>query len=408
MVDFSFTEEQELFRQSVREWAQKTLPPERIREIDKGPKIPTDIIKEMAKMGLHAPTIPTEYGGMGADMVTACIAAEEIARQDITIAVPVYYLLNAGWAKIVDLFGTEQLKEELFPKAVKGEAFIGIATTESSGGSDIVGATRTVMRKEGNKYIVNGEKMYISGVLETLEIGGGFVTTAYIDKSKGRKGINLFFCPIKDVKGVTPTTVEDMGRSGLSTGGWAMENVEIPDYYLLGEEYKGFYHVMEGFNVARTLVAVTCIGAAEGAIEMGIEYAKQREMFGGPLAALEGFQFQLAKEYSKIQAAKWIVYRAAWMLDQHYQKGKFTASDLNLAVAMAKWLAPIWAFQAMVRVQTWHGAYGYTKECLIEAGIRGVRSYSVGAEGAQDIMRIIIARELLGTEYWRMVKKRQL
>ncbi|HIC94044.1 MAG TPA: acyl-CoA dehydrogenase, partial [Anaerolineae bacterium] len=159
------------------------------------------------------------------------------------------------------------------------------------------------------------------------------------------------------------------------------------------------YYAMEGFSAARVLIGATCIGAAEAGLEMGMEYIKEREAFGRPIASYEGIQFPLVEHYTDIEATKLLVYRAAWMMDKMYQEGRFTPFDVAKATAMAKLRAPIQAFDTLNEVSNWFGALAYTKEHPIEMGVRGVRSYSIGAEGAQNIMRLIIARELLGSEF---------
>ncbi len=396
-MDFSWTEDQELFRQTVREFAQKKITPI-VREMDTKGEIPRDVIKGMAELGLLAITVPEEYGGAGADFVTAAIAAEELARADISIAIPVYYLVEASWAHVFAKYGTEEAKEEILPKVTSGELFFGIATTEPAGGSDIVGATRTTIKKQGDKWVINGEKVYISGVAESEKYGGVYITLAKNDPSKGHKGMTFAIVPIKDTPGIETTLFEDMGRMGVSTGGFSMDNVEIPDSYIVGEVGKGFYYAMEGFSKARVLIGATCLGAADAGLKLGIDYVKQRKLFGRPIGAFEGIQFPLAEDYTMLEADRLLTYKAAWLMDK-MEAGEASPFEVALATAMAKLRAPIDALKILNDVADWHGAYGYTKECPVEMGVRGVRSYSIGAEGAPNIMRIIIAREVLGKEY---------
>ncbi len=171
--------------------------------------------------------------------------------------------------------------------------------------------------------------------------------------------------------------------------------MEIPEHYLIGEWNSGFYYAMEDFNCARTLVAAACIGAAGKALESGIGHIKERKVFSSPLATFEGIQFQLAEDYLKLESARLLVYKAAWMLDQMYSENRFSHSEINKIVAMAKLSAPTTAFDIIKDVLTWYGAYGYIKEVGLERGLRGVASYIIGAEGAMNIMKIIIAKELL-------------
>jgi len=395
-MDFLFTEEEELFRKSVRDFCGRRIEP-RADEIDEKGEIPHEILKDMGDTGLFGLTMSKEYGGSGQGFIKAAIAAEEIARADVSMAVAVYYLVETGWGFLLDRYGSRNAKEDILPDVVKGKTFLGIASTEAAGGSDI-SSLSTRMEKREDVLVVNGAKAYISGVREAALYGGGYVTIVKTDPQLGHKGLSLCYLPIKDKEGITISTSRQMGREGISNGFIRIENVEIPGHYLIGEWNKGFYYAMEGFNCARTLVSAACIGAAEKALGLGIEYIKRRKLFSSPLAKFEGIQFQLAEDYTRLESASLLVYKAAWMLDRMYSENRFSHQEINKAVATAKLTAPTVAFDIIKNVMTWHGAYGYTKEAGLERGLRGVASYIVGAEGAQNIMRLIISREILGKE----------
>jgi len=397
-MDFSWTEEQELWRKTVRDFAQEKIKP-RVREIDTNKKIPEEIIKDMAQLGLLAPTASKDYGGADLDWTMACIAAEELGRADISLAVPVLYLVEAAWGFIFSQYGTAKAKEEYLPKVASGDAFCGIAVTEPEGGSDIVGAAKTTATRKKDAWVLNGEKMFISGVSESKKWGGIHLTLARTDPIAGRKGFSFFALPLKNTPKIETTLLEDMGRMGISTGGFAMENVELPNHHLIGELNRGFYYAMEGFSAARVLIGATCVGAAEAALELGTDHIKTRKSFGRPIGSFEGIQFPLAEHYANMESVKLLTYRAAWIMDKMYKEGTFSHHDVALAAAMSKLRAPIHAFAVMNEVADWFGATGYTREYPIEMGIRGVRSYSIGAEGTMNIMRIIISRELLGKEF---------
>ncbi|MFX1564058.1 MAG: acyl-CoA dehydrogenase family protein [Promethearchaeota archaeon] len=402
-MDFEFTQEEDMFRHTVREFAQKEIRPH-VREMDEKGELPKGLVKKMADLGLLGITVPEKYGGPGGNFTLACIAAEELARADLSIAIPVFYLVEASWASVFARHGTEEAKQEILPKVCKGEYFFGIATTEPSGGSDIVGATKTTIQKKDNRYVVNGEKVYISGVRESTSImKGRYFTTAYMDKTAKPKhrGIAAFILPVeKETPGLTPTLFEDWGRMGISTGGFAMDNVEIPQHWLIGDPTRGFVYSMEGFSAARVIIGATCIGAALEALEIGKNYIRQRKAFGKELAKYEGITFPLADWYSRLEGDRLIMYKAAWMMDQVFAGNtKYNQLDIALWTAMAKLRAPIDAFQILNEVADWHGAFAYTKECELDLGIRGVRSYSIGAEGGMNVMRLIIGRELLGKEF---------
>lgn len=402
-MDFGWTEEQRLWRQAVRNFAQKEIAP-RVREIDTAERIPPEIIKGMAEMGLLAPLVGEEYGGAGADWTMAAIAAEELGRADISLAVPVLYLVEAAWGFIFDRYGSPELKEEYLPKVTRGEAFLGIATTEPGGGSDIVGACRTRAVREGDDsagWLFNGEKMFISGVRESLDWGGIHLMLARTDPDPeaGHRSFTFFALPLKGTEGITPTFLEDMGRMGISTGGFALEGVRLPAHHQVGELNRGFYHAMEGFSAARTLIGATCVGAAQAVLDMGMDHIRQREAFGRPLASFEGIQFPLADLYSELEGVRLTTYKAAWTMDEKYERQAASHHDVALAAAMAKLRAPRVCSEIMNEVANWFGAMAYTKEVPIEMGIRAIRSYIVGAEGTVNVMRMIVARELLGKEF---------
>ncbi len=402
MIDFSFTEEQELIRDGLRDWCEKNLSLEKIREIDEKHEVPKEIIKGMADLGFLMMTIPEEHGGTGADWVTTCIAAEELGYADISIAIPVLFLVEASWGFVVDRYCSEQVRAEFVKKAIKGEGFIGIAITEAGGGSDVANVKSTA-KKEGDTWVLNGEKLYTSGTEEAKKWGGGYFvlvrTSPPPTPERHHLGMTGFFLPINAPGVEIVKRFEDMGRMGISTGGFVMNDVRVPDYHRIGEKGKGFYLTMEGFDAARVLIGATCLGAAKRALEIGMNYTKEREAFGRPIAKFEGIQFELADDWAELEALRSLVYRTAWMMDKKYEEGKFSARRVSRYISACKLKIPPFAFDVFKRVMLWFGAYGYTKECPIEMGLRGIMSYMIGAEGTLNIQRTIIARELLGRKY---------
>jgi len=369
--------------------------------MDSKGEIPHEILKSMADMGLLIMTAPQEHGGTGADWVTACIAAEELGYADVSIALPVLWLVESSWGFVVDRYCSEEVREAVIRKAIKGNAFIGIASTESGGGSDVA-AFKSTARKEGNNWVLNGEKMYISGTEEAKKLGGGYFViarTSPAPSDASHRGMTGFYLPM-DLHGVEINKrFDDMGRMAISTGGFMMKDVKIPDSYRIGEIGKGFYLTMEGFDNARILIAAVCVGAARRALDVGIDYIKERKAFGRPIGKFEGIQFELADDWAQLEALRSLVYRTAWMNDKKYKEGKFSSLDVSRMIAACKLIAPHFAFDVYKHAMIWLGAYGYTKECPLEMGLRGIMSYCVGAEGATNIQRIVIARELLGKEY---------
>ncbi len=408
-MNFEFSEEEEMFRDSVREFSERYIQPKWV-EVDESNKIPYDLIKKMADQGLFGIPISEEYGGMGGTYVMAAIAVEEVAYYDPAVAIAVYLLLNNGWPYALELFGSEEAKSEILPKVVSGEAFFGIASTEPQGGSDVAGI-KTFAKKKDDVWILDGEKSYISGVREVTELpmGGGWFLVAKTGSLEwGHRNLTAFAVlpkwngKLKD--GFKPTIYEEIGRGGLSTGGFILENFEVEDKYVIGKVNKGFYHVMEGFNLARILVAAACVGSARWALDTAMEWLRNRKLFQGRrLSSFQGIQFKLAELYADLEASRLFTYKAAWLADKIYKEKAegYNPKDLNIPVALAKMKAPETATRIYEEVLKWHGAYGYTKESNIYRGWIGTFSYTIGAEGAQNIMRIIIARDLLGREYVR-------
>lgn len=398
-MDFRLTPEQELFKNSLREYCTRNIEPVS-REIDENENgIPDEVIQGLADLGIFGLTIPEKYGGSapeGEEFSYANIAVQEIARAEMSMALPVYVLLCMGWGHLIAKHGTEQLKQEVLPKVAAGEYFVGICTTEPGGGSDVANIKTTGTYEDG-RFTINGEKVYISGVLEAYEQrDGGHITLVRTDPEAGHKGFTFIFIPA-GLPGVTYTTFEDIGRMALSTGGLSFNEVEVPEYCVLGEVGRGFYLNMEGFNLARILVAAACVGMAEKALELSRDYVSNRVMFGKPLAKYEGISFELAEDHASLEQLKLYIQYAAWAADTLYQEpGFMSLRQLSRIVSICKMEAPLLAADIARRTMMHHGAFGFTKDCPIGRGLRGVMSYVVGAEGGYHIQKLIIAREFIG------------
>jgi acyl-CoA dehydrogenase len=401
-MDFRYTTEQELYRQAIREWLAKNLEP-RARGIDEAEDgIPDDITAGMAELGMFGVTIPEEYGGCavpGEELIYAMITIHEVARADLSMSTPVYTLLTIGWSYIVNKYGTDELKQELLPAVAAGKAFAGINTTEPGGGSDLAAIKTTALWDEArHAYMLNGEKAYVSGPKECMKWGppSGHCTLVKTDPDSGHKGMTFIWVPAH-LDGIKWSVYEDMGRMGLSTGGWIYKDVELPKKYVLGEEGKGFYTVMDGFNAARVLVVAACLGGAEKALEISGEYTAQRTTFGKPLGKYEGISFEMANDWMQLDMLKMNLQRGAWMMGYEAENpGSFSRKDINRVISTVKCLAPTLGHDIARHGMMYHGAFGYTKETPLEMFLRGVMSYEVGAEGGLNIMRGIIARDTWG------------
>jgi acyl-CoA dehydrogenase len=395
-VDFSLTPDEQLFQRTVNEFAERTLAPH-ARQIDEKQEIPVEILSQMGHLGLLGITIPKEYGGPGGTVTQATLAAIGVGRGDVSMATAVYYLLCTGWAAVLSKFGTDACKREVLPHVASGEWFLGIATTEAGGGSDLANIKTTAV-VEKDHVVVTGEKMFISGATEAQKRGGGHLVLAKVDDSLGTRGMAFIYVPAT-AKGVSVAKLHNMGRMGISTCTVVYDHVRVPRHNVLGDPHKGFSYAMDGFNVARVLVSAACIGAGERGLEIAIDYVRQRRAFGQPLGKWEAVQFELADLYCRLDMARLEVLKAAWLHDQRLAGLSVDESDLNKTVAIGKLWAPQVAFDIYKAAMTWFGAAGYTKDYEIEMGLRGVLSYNVGAEGALNIMRIILGRELLGKDF---------
>jgi acyl-CoA dehydrogenase len=400
MLNFEFTQDQNDIKNTVRNWARKNINDKILRKMEKDEKVPDNLISGLAELGLLGLTLSKEYGGIEADPVTVGVVAEELARADISCAIPTFYLVQAAWGYVFEKYGKPSVKSKYLPHVTSGKAFLGIAATEPDGGSDL-GNTRTNAKKVDGRWSISGEKMFISGVKEIFKqmpMGGGYILLAKTDPSKGTRGMTLFYVPIKDSKNISPTYLDDWGRRGISTGGIALDDVRVSDDHVIGEVNKGFYLLMEGFDYARSIISVICAGAGMSALEQAMEYIKMRKTFGQPLAKYEGVQFKLADNWAKLEAVRLMGYKALWLNEkQHKSEGK-SRFDVTKQAAMSKLLGAQFAFEAVNDALQWFGAYGYTTECPLDLALKGLRSYW-WAEGALEVMRVIVGRELLGKDF---------
>ena len=408
-MDFSLSQDEILFRKTVSEFAEKYIEPRWV-EIDEAGVIPKELIERLGEYGLLSIPISEEYGGLGESYLKTVLAIEELAYHDPAVAIAVYVLLNNGWPYLLELYGSEDVKSEVLPKVAKGKYFFGIASTEAHGGSDVAGIKTYADNRDG-KWYITGEKIYISGVREVLEQldGGGWLLVSKTGSLEyGHRNITTFaFLPRRDGKlqgKIEYSIFEEIGRGGLSTGTFKLEGFEVDDTYRVGDVNKGFYLLMEGFNLARILVAAACVGSARWALEQGVEWIKNRRLFNGRrLSSFQGIYMKFSELYAELEAARLFTYRAAWMVDRIYREKdpSLNPKDLNVPVALAKYRGPEVAARIYEEVMKWLGAYSFMKESKVYRGWLGILSYLVGAEGGQNIMKIIIARDVIGREYIR-------
>jgi len=376
-LDFDFTGEQELFRRTVRDFAKKEITP-KIREYERKAEFPWELYRKMGKSGLLGLRLPRNYGGQEADAVTMGILQEELGRVGWQIP------LGDIMGEILALHGPEHIKSEWLPALVKGEKMLGVANTEPSAGSDAAAISTRAIRN-GDNYVLNGEKQFITGIEEC----GAYCVLAKTEPEKGAKGVSMLFVETNR-PGIEKYKLDAMGWKLYSFGGLVLKDVTIPSTNLIGEENQGFIYVMETFDLMRALIAMWCVGMAEGALEENMEYVKQRKAFGRPIGKFESVQSRLVEGHTKLEATKLLCYRTLWLRD----RGRKITKDS----AMIKWYAPLVAFNVVNDCLQNRGALGYTTECLDEYRLREIRGASIG-DGTTDINKIVVARELLGREF---------
>ncbi len=392
-LDFTFSDEQEKFREELREFLSKEIEP-RASYWDQTEEYPMESLRKLGERRYLGLLIPKEFGGLGADYVTTGIFAEEIGRADMNTATPA--LIHLVATHCIANFGSEDMKRKWLPKAARGEVIVGIAETEPHTGSDAAAITTSASR-ERDYYVLNGEKQCVT----SAGPGGAhlFLTFVVTKPGAGWRGISCLLLEA-DSPGVERYAFHTMGVRGTKFGGFKLNNVKVLVENLVGRENEGFPMMMGIFDILRNYAALSTVGAAEKALELAIERAKSRILFGWPLGKFEDIQFRIAEDYTLLQAAKLLAYRALWKAN----RGEYIALD----TAMAKWFCVEAALKAADDAIQIHGAIGYTSEFPVERIYRDVRGINFG-DGTPQIMKIIIGRELLGREYlaYRWEKKQE-
>ncbi len=377
-MDFFLTEEQKMFQSMVRDFATNVIKPEAAR-LDETGEFPAEIFKKAAELGLFGITIDEKYGGSGGDYVSMTLCGEEIARASGGMAA--IFLANLSLALYpIYKFGTEDQKKKYVPPVARGEKLCCFALTESGAGSD-AGSTQTTAVKEGNNWVISGSKIFITNGAEASTI----VVFATEDKSKGNRGISAFIVE-KDTPGYSVGKLEHkMGIRCSSTAELIFENCKIPKENQLGESSKGLRYAMESINASRVTVAAQALGISQAAFDEALSYAQTRVQFDKPLAGHQAIQWMLADMATQIDAARMLVYRAAWLKDQGLPHIK--------EAAMAKlYAAEVSSFVTNKAVQI-HGGYGYCKDYPVERFLRDAKITEI-YEGTSEMQRMTIARAL--------------
>jgi len=375
---FELPEDIKLLKNAVREFAEKEIKPFG-KEYDEKGEYPWEILRKAAKLGFIAPDLPEEYGGSNLSVLGCAVIVEEFTRADSSIGTAIFS--SSLGCPMVKYFGTEEQKEKYLPRIPKGEAVSAIAITEPDCGTDVAAIKTRATKKDGG-WILNGTKTFITNG----SIADWVVVLAKTNPELGYKGMSAFIVETS-WKGYEARRIKKMGLNCHDTAEVFLRDVFVPSENLVGMENMGFYQLMRFFNESRIGVAASQLGMAEGAYERALEYAKQRKSFGKPLIEHQVVAFKLADMFTEIEAARLLVYRAAWLVDSGFP---------NPALSSA---AKLFASEVAVRV-TYEavqifGGYGYSKEYDVERYYRDARVGTI-YEGTSEAQRIVISRFLAG------------
>ena len=389
-MDFRPTEEQALLRRSVRAFAETEMRPH-VREWDEAQHFPIELVPRLAALGLLGIQVPEEYGGAGLSAVDYCICIEELARVDPGVALSVAAHNGLSSAHIL-MFGTEAQKQQYLVPLARGEKIGAWGLTESTSGSDAAGMRTTAVRgapqpgrsESGGCWTLNGSKTFTTHG----RVGDILVAMAVTGRAAGPKGISAFIVE-KGTPGLSAGKKEDkLGMRASDTSEVLFDQCRVAADQLLGEEGQGFINTMQVLDAGRIGIAALAVGLAQGAFEAALGYARERKAFGKPIAAFQAIQWKLADHATRIEAARLLTYRAA------YLKGKDRRARTTLESSMAKLYASEIAVRAAEDCVQIHGGYGFVKDYPAEKFFRDVKLTTIG-EGTSEIQRLVIARQLL-------------
>lgn len=375
------TEDQRALQETARRFARERLLPDYQKREKDGGHLDRGLVAEMGHLGLLGVDLPEEFGGLGVDAVTTGLIAEELAYGDFNVsAVPVGISLNAA---ILIRHAQPEVVREWVPKMTRGEAVVAICLTEPRGGSDASNLALKA-RKDGDHYVINGEKTSIT----FADRADAYLIFARTGRpEEGAKGVSAFFIPYEGTKGISRTKFDDVGSAIIGRGSVFFDDVRVPASHRLGDEGKGFTQVMQGFDYSRALIGLQCVGAAQASLDEAWAYAKEREAFGKPIGQFQGVSFPLAEGESQIEAVRQLCYHALALRDAGLPHTK--------EAAMCKWMGPRNAFDVIHQCLLTFGHYGWSKDLPHQQRMRDVMGLEIG-DGTAQIMKLIIARERIG------------
>ena len=378
-MNFCLSEDQLLLRRSIREFAESEIKP-RVREWDDEQHFPHELLPKLADLGLMGIQFAAEYGGAAMSALDYCICIEELARVDPSISLSVAAHNGLGAAHIA-MFGSAAQKQTYLTPLASGEKLAAWGLTEPASGSDAA-AMRTTATRDGDHWVLNGSKAFITHGAS----GHTMVVMAVTDRSKGNKGISAFIVE-RGTPGFIAGKKEDkLGMRASETTEVLFQNCRIPHSQLIGEEGQGFIQTLQVLDAGRIGIAALSVGLAQGAYESARNYAFERKQFGRPIGTFQSIRWKLIDNAARVEAARLLTYRAAWMKDQ----GK----RMTLESSMAKLYSSEIAVRASEDAVQIHGGYGFVKDYPAEKFFRDVKLTTIG-EGTSEVQRLVIARQLL-------------
>jgi cyclohexanecarboxyl-CoA dehydrogenase len=378
-MDYALSEQQQAFRETAMRFAKEKLAPHYQKRAT-ADRIDRALIKEMGALGLIAPDLPEQYGGLGESSVTAGIIIEQIAYADFNASyVPLLASLMGG---MLAQHASPDIAREWLPKVTAGEAIIGLGLTEPRGGSD---AANLILRaeKSGNGYRLNGEKTSIS-FSDQCEAAVIFARTGKVED--GARGVSAFFVDLNQ-KGVTRTHFDDIGTKPVGRGSTFLDDLFVPAECLMAEENKGFSKIMTGFDFSRALIALECLGPAQASVDESWRYTAERNAFERPIAQFQGVSFPLAKAETQLTMMRQLCYYTLSLRDRGLPH--------TAEAAMCKWYVPKVACEIIHQCLLTHGHYGYTTDLPFHQRYLDVMGLQIG-DGTAQIQKLVIAREKVG------------
>jgi butyryl-CoA dehydrogenase len=379
-MDFNLSKEELLVQQMYRAFAENEVKP-LAGEVDEEERFPEETVKKMSKLGMMGTYLPKEYGGQGASYLSYVMAVEEMSKVCGTTGVIISAHTSLCANPIYD-FGTEEQKKKYLPKLCSGEWIGAFGLTEPGAGTDAGGVkTMAVLDESGENYILNGSKIFITNA----GYADVFIIIAMTDRTRGQRGLTAFIVE-RTFPGFSVGKHEKkMGIRGSSTCELIMENCVVPKANMLGKENKGFNLAMATLNCGRIGIAAQALGLAEGALEETIKYVKERKQFGKSIFKQQNTQFQLADMAAQVEAAKWMVYKAALT--------KQAGENYAVAAAKAKLIAAETAMSVTTKCVQLFGGYGYTRDYPVERMMRDAKITEI-YEGTSEVQRMVIAGSL--------------